>query len=305
MSKTKSKIGLTQRRNMLGYLFILPFIIGLFIIFIPSVVESFLYAFQKIRIDLGSISSTPVGWLNYKKAFTTDTEFRVILQTALRGMTIDTLIILIFSFFIANILNQKFIGRGVARTIFFLPVILATGIVASTEIGTDLFNAMSNNTGDAANVLVSGNIGSFDLETMLLNSGLNSSITGTVVYAIKNTYSIVNSSGVQILIFISALQSISPSIFEAAKVEGATKWEEFWKITFPILTPMILVAVIYTIVDTFTNPEYKVISYIQDVAFGMPDIGYASALSWLYFLIVAVVLSVISFLISRRVQYLD
>ena len=127
----------------------------------------------------------------------------------------------------------------------------------------------------------------------------------TILYAVDNTYKIVNSSGVQILIFVSALQSINPSVFEAAKVEGATKWEEFWKITFPLLTPMILVNIVYTVVDSFTNPAYKVLDYIESQAFEGNRLGYASALSWAYFLIVLMVLGVVWRLIARRVQYLE
>jgi ABC-type sugar transport system permease subunit len=126
-----------------------------------------------------------------------------------------------------------------------------------------------------------------------------------VIYAIDNTYSIVNSSGVQILIFLSALQSISPSIFESAKVEGATKWEEFWKITFPILTPMILVSTVYTIIDSFTNPRYRVLEYIRENAFASNRLGFASAMAWIFFLIIAVIIWMVFGLVSRRVHYLD
>ena len=139
---------------------------------------------------------------------------------------------------------------------------------------------------------------------MFTSSGLDPSLTGAIVYAVDNTYKIVNSSGVQILIFLSALRSIDPAMFEAAKVEGATKWESFWKITFPLLTPMILVNTVYTVVASFTDPNYRVLDYIQTQAFSNNRLGYASALSWVYFAIVLVILGIVWRLISRRIHYL-
>lgn len=135
--------------------------------------------------------------------------------------------------------------------------------------------------------------------------GLPASMVTIIQTIVSNMYDILNSSGVQILIFLSALQAINPSVFEAAKVEGATKWEEFWKITFPMLTPSLLVCVVYTIISTFTNPIYGVMDYIQDKAFSSGQMGYASALSWIYFIIIIVVLGVVAGIISKRVTYLD
>ena len=131
---------------------------------------------------------------------------------------------------------------------------------------------------------------------------INSGIAETIAYAINNTYDIVNRSGVQILIFLSALQSISPSVFEAAKIEGATKWEEFWKITVPIIAPMILVNIVYTIVDSFTNPAYGLMEYVQTQGFSLNKMGYSSALSWIYFLLVLAELGVVFFLFRKQTQ---
>ena len=130
-------------------------------------------------------------------------------------------------------------------------------------------------------------------------------ITSVIIYAIDNTYTIVNRSGVQILIFLSALQGISPSIFEASKMEGATKWEEFWKITFPMITPMILVNTVYTIVDSFTNPSYGMLKYVQNQMFSLNRMGYASAVSWVYFAIILVVLICVFKVTAKRITYIN
>lgn len=296
---------------MKGYFFIIPFIVGFFVIFLPCVIESLIYSFNDVKIDFGGVIRTFVGIKNYYDAFLTDTEFRVVLLSALKGILIDTLLIIMFSFFIANVLNQKFVGRSLARAVFFLPVILTTGIVESVERSNAMYNAMESVIGTAEEetaIAIFDQLGlavSFRLQNMFANLELNPSIINTVIYALTNTYNIANSSGVQILIFLSALQTIPPSLFEASKIEGATKWEEFWKITFPLLTPMIFVNIVYTVIDTFTNPVYAVLDYIYNVAFIKGKMGLASALSWIYFTIIILVLGMVSLVVSRRITYLD
>lgn len=217
----------------------------------------------------GSVRSRPafVGFQNYADAFLTNVEYREILLETVRGTFVDTIIIMFFSFFIANILNQKFFGRGLSRTLFFLPVILSTGII--TAVDASSASQMMNTGGTAVGSPSQAGLLSsfFDLEQLLLSMDIPTGITSVITYAIDNTYTVVNRSGVQILIFLAALQGISPAIFEASKIEGATGWEEFWKITFPMITPMILVNTVYTVVDTFTNPAYGMLDYVEERRF--------------------------------------
>lgn len=303
--KKKRHMGLTERKGMWGYVFILPFLIGLVFIFLPAVIQSLLYSFHDVVIEFNHIAMTYKGVQNYIDAFMADANFRVVLLNAMKGILIDSAVIILFSFFISNVLNQRFHGRGLARTIFFLPVVLSVGIVAAMEEANAMYNAME---------IVGESAGEFDqmgmqamFSTMMIMEriGLPASVTSFMTGVINNMYHIVNSSGVQILVFLSALQAISPSVFEAAKVEGATKWEEFWKITFPLLTPSLLVCVVYTVIDTFTNPIYGVMTYIQTLAFSNGKMGYAAALSWIYFLIVIAVLGITAGIIARRVTYLE
>lgn len=301
----RSRFSLTVRANSYGYLFIFPFIIGLLFLFLPSVVESFMNCFYNVKLNYNDISRTFVGGQNFYDAFWSDTEYRVILLNTIKGMNIDTIIIIFFSFFISNILNQKFKGRGISRTIFFLPVILSTGIIASADASAAVssMNSVVSSGSEIQSAFAGGGIAAFfDLQDLLLSMDINSGIAETIAYAINNTYDIVNRSGVQILIFLSALQSISPSVFEAAKIEGATKWEEFWKITVPIIAPMILVNIVYTIVDSFTNPAYGLMEYVQTQGFSLNKMGYSSALSWIYFLLVLAELGVVFFLFRKQTQ---
>lgn len=296
-------ISLTTRKGMYGYVFISPLLIGLIFIFLPCFVQSFYYAFCDVQVGFNDVSTSFIGMENFKTAFLSDISYREVLLNTIRGTIVDTIIILSFSFFIASILNQKFVGRGLARAIFFLPVILSTGIVAAVDTATA--SAVVETAGSAVGSAFGGDAFSsfFDLETMLLSMNLPQGITSVIVYAVDNTYSIVNRSGVQILIFLSALQGIPASVFEASKMEGATKWEEFWKITFPMITPMILVNTIYTIIDSFTNPSYGMLKYVQTQMFSLNKMGYASAVSWVYFAIILVVLLVIFKITAKRIVY--
>lgn len=305
MKKQKRfSLSLTERTGMYGYLFVLPFMIGLFFIFVPCLIQSLYYAFCDVQIGFNDVSAKFIGIENFRTAFLSDISYREILLDTIRGTIIDTIIILSFSFFVSSILNQKFKGRGLARAIFFLPVILATGIVAAVDTATA--TSMTETAGSAVGSAFNGQVLSFfDLEEMLLSMNLPEGITSIIVYAVNNTYGIVNRSGVQILIFLSALQGIPASVFEASKVEGATKWEEFWKITFPMITPMILVNTIYTIIDSFTNPSYGMLKYVQTQMFSQNNMGYASAVSWVYFIIILLLVVCIFKVTAKRINYIN
>ena len=309
-NKTNKKKGmaLSEKKNMAGYVFILPVVIGMIFIFIPALYNSLVYAFHEVSIDFGGVKMVPVGIQNFKDAFLTDANFIPVFISGIRGMFFDSVVIILFSFFMSNVLNQKFKGRGICRVIFFLPVVLSMGIVAEMEDANEMFNAMNGSLEEASATGTFDQIGLstlFNVAGLLQLMGLPASMTNMIGSVLTNMYGILNASGVQILIFLSALQSISPSVFEAAKMEGATKWEEFWKITFPMLTPSLLVCVVYTVISTFTNPVYGIMDYIQAQGFSGAKYGYASALAWIYFAVVIVVLGLATGIISKRVTYLD
>lgn len=302
----KRKSNLIARRARSGYLFLLPVILGLVFIFLPALVNSLWYSFNNVTIGLGSIETEFVGLKNFKDAFVSDPDYVTLLISASKGIFFDTAVIILFSFFMSNVLNQKFIGRGLARMVFFMPVVLSVGIVADLEASNELYNAASiveEGTGTAFDQL--GMQAYFQAGRLLQIMGLPAAMTSIIKTISDTMHTILNASGVQILIFLSALQAINPSVFEAAKMEGASKWEEFWKITFPMLLPSVLVCVVYTVISTFTNPTYGVMDFIQQKAFRKGQMGYASALSWIYFVIVLVVLGVTTGIISKRVTYLE
>ena len=300
--RPRLKLSLSDKAGMYGYVFILPFLIGLFTLFLPCMIESRYYYFCNVQIGFGNIRSEFIGIKNFKDAFMSDVEYRTILLETVRGTVVDTIIIMFFSFFISNILNQRFVGRGLARTLFFLPVILSTGVIAAVDTeGVGSLFEMEEAVGSAFGNEALASF--FDLEEMLLEMNIPATLTSVITYAIDNTYTVVNRAGVHILIFLSALQGISPSIFEASSIEGATPWEEFWKITFPMITPMILVNIVYTVVDSFTDPSYGMLEYVQDQAFSQNKMGYSSAMSWVYFLITFIILAIVFKVTSKRITY--
>lgn len=220
---------------------------------------------------------------------------------SLLNMVINVPLIVIFSLFAAVLLNQKFKGRGLARAIFFLPVILASGIIASIESGDYMQSVIKN-----ASSSTSGEFAMFQnlqLAKLLYQSGVNHYIVEYLVGAVNRIYQIVTASGVQILIFVAGLQSISGSLYEASKIEGATAYESFWKITFPMISPLILTNVLYSIIDNLlTSPTTR---QIRDTAFKNFQFGLSASMAWIYFIIISIFLWLVAVLISRKVFYYD
>ena len=213
--------------------------------------------------------------------------------------------ILIFSLFMAVLLNQKMAGRAAFRAIFFIPVILSTGLMESIEAQNIMGDYMDSAEGiddgsgeSAASTLVSA----LDVEALFAGMAVGQGLVEYVVVAINRIYDIVNRSGVQMLIFLAGLQSISPAIYESVQIDGATAWETFWKITFPMISPMILVNAVYTIIDSFTTESNVVMTFIAQ-AYETKGNELSSAMSWIYFLIVIGIIALFAGIFSSVVFY--
>ena len=216
-------------------------------------------------------------------------------------MAINVIATLVISFVIAVILNQDFKGRTLCRVIFFLPVILSSGVLPGIEKQNQYFNLMSS-ISDAVNESSGINL-SQSIQNLLSVSGVASQVFDVIFQMIDAIYDIVMASGIQIIIFLSGLQSISPSLYEAADVEGCSAWESFWKITFPMLSPLLLVNCIYTIIDFFMKDDNTVIEHINSVMYGTQmDFGLASAQSWVYFGVAFVFIGISSLIIRLAVK---
>ena len=287
------------RRARTGTRFILPFIIGFLVFMVKPLIVSLQMSFSKVNILSGNM--TPVKWDNYTYAFVSDPDFNKMLVNEIGRMAINLVAILVLSFVIAVILNQNFKGRTLCRVIFFLPVILSSGVLPGIESSNQFFNLMTS-ISDSVNESSGVNL-SQALQDLLQVSGVASGVFDVIFQMIDSIYDIVMASGIQIIIFLSGLQSISPSLYEAAEVEGCSAWESFWKITFPMVSPLLLVNCIYTIIDFFMKNDNQVIEHISDVMYGTQmDFGIASAESWIYFGVALVFIGISSFIITRTVK---
>ena len=298
--KTRS---LDKVRARAGWLFVLPFLIGFIGIYIPVVFESIKSTFY------GGISTNLqfVGWENYQDALfgysTSDgTTFLTNILAGLQQMAIDIPAILIFSLFMAVLLNQKMAGRAAFRAIFFVPVILSTGIMESIETQNIMGEMGESSINTGAESATDQIVSVMDVQMLFSNLMIGNGLAKYVTELINNIFAIVNRSGVQMLIFLAGLQSISPAIYESCQIDGASTWETFWKITFPMISPMILVNAVYTIIDSFTTASNVTMSFI-DTAKGQVGQVVGDAMSWMYFLIVMAILAAIAGLLSMFVFY--
>lgn len=305
--KRRRGASLDKRKARMGYLFVLPFIIGLVAIYLPIIYDSILYSFTNIKHGADGYQLMWVGLKNYQDALFVDTSYVQILTSGITQLFLDIPCIIIFSLFMAVLLNQKMVGRAAFRAIFFVPVILSTGLVAKIDVGNELLSYMQNtDEGISTGAQSSGAteiVSAMDFKYLFSSMKVGTQLVDYVINAINNIYNIVNRSGVQMLIFLSGLQSISPAIYESCQIEGASAWETFWKITFPMISPMILVNAVYTIIDAFTSSTNTVMSYINDVYTKTDGDVLSSAMAWMYFLIVILIIAVVAGIMSTFVFY--
>ncbi len=304
-------VSLDKKKARAGWLFVLPFVLGFLVIYLPVIIDSLRYSFGKIKmLNTGGFELNPVGFSNYQAALFTDPDFVKILISGLKELVLDIPAIVIFSLFIAVLLNKKMFGRAAFRAIFFVPVILSTGLIAGIDASN---SAISNSMVDGSIDDGSGGGGASeivqmaDLTWLFSNMSIGTELLEYVTKIVNGIYNIINRSGVQMLIFLAGLQSVSPAIYESASIDGASGWETFWKITFPMVSPMILVNTIYTVIDSFTSESNSVMSYISDVytKIGAEAAGreVATAMSWMYFLIVLLLIGLVSGLLSAYIFY--
>jgi len=302
MKKNKNKLaGLQKRKAIAGYLFISPFIIGFLVFMVKPLFQSLYMSFCEVELGAGNFNPIFSKLENYNYIFRVDPEYTRLLVEEITRMMIYSLAIIVFSFFVALILNQKFKGRALVRAIFFLPVILSSGVILGLETDNQLMATLAAQIEETtSNVSITG-----ALENILRTAGVGVKAFEKVFEIIDNIYDVAIASGIQIIIFLSGLQSISSSMYEAADIEGCTKWESLWKITFPMISSMFLVNWIYTVIDFCMRSDNKVIEKIQKVMIDQMKYGRASAMSWVYFLVILAFIGVTSFLISKEVYYYD
>ncbi len=299
-SKPKKRKDLARGNAIAGYLFISPFIIGFLVFLVYPLAQSLYMSF--CQTDLGDgITYTWKGLEHYRYLFLSDPDYTKLLLQELQKMAIYVPSILVFSFFMAILLNQEFKGRTFVRAVYFLPVILASGVMIGLETNNSLLAGMQD-------VIAKDNTATSITQTLkdiLLTGENGNKFFETIIDIVDQVYDIAIASGIQIIIFLSGLQTISPSMYEAATIEGCTAWESFWKITFPMISSLILVNVVYSVVDFFTRSDSALMEKVSDTMMVDFNFGRTAAMSWIYFVIIIAILGIVSLVISKRVYYYD
>ena len=303
MKRQKNKLaGLQKRKAISGYLFISPFIIGFLVFMVKPLVQSLYMSFCDVQLGSGTFNPVWRGLFNYNYAFRVDAEYTRLLTEEITRMAIYSVAIMVFSFFVALIINGNFKGRALVRSVFFLPVILASGVM----LKLDSENALMAAVAATVEVNAGGTTGITDaIQNILRTTGVGVRAFEQLFEIMDNIYDVAISSGIQIIIFLSGLQTISSSMYEAADIEGCTKWESLWKITFPMVSSLFLVNWIYTVVDFCMRSDNEIIEKITDLMNINLNYGLASAMSWAYFVLVMAIVGISSLIISKGVYYYE
>lgn len=299
----KQRLTLSQKRTVSGYLFILPWLIGFAAFYVRSLFMTAQFSLSELTMDVvnGGYTLSWVGLDNYMYAFTAHGSFKQILTTSVADMLIDVPLIIFFSLFMALMLNRKFTGRTLVRAIFFLPVILnAEAIVDAVEtatmmVATGVSASSQEMAAESAGMGMSYYIDLFG--SLMIPRQLLEYIVG----AVDRITSIISASGVQIVIFIAALQSIPGSLYEVAKIEGATGYETFWKVTFPMVMPHIITNTVYTVVDSFVDSE--VVNLAYTTAFTDFNYGLSSVFSLVSTVVTCAILALVVGWIQKKTFY--
>lgn len=297
--KKKISLSLEGRKSVTGYLFIMPFIVGFFLFFLYPFIQSVIFSLSELEITADGFNLHFIGLENYHYALFIHADFVRIFTETISRMLSDVPLILVFSFFAAVLLNQEFKGRMMARVIFFLPVILGAGIILRLEQADYMTSLLEGGGIEGGGTFLSGAA----LRNFLMQMRLPEGLLEYITEAVDRIPEIIRASGIQILIFLAGLQSIPPALYEAADVEGATGWESFWMITLPLMSPLILTNIVYTIIDSFTAAHNDLITLIRNTAFGGAGYGVSTAMSWMYFASIAIILAIAISIISKRVYY--
>ena len=302
--KNKKWMTLTRKRSVKGFLFIVPWLIGFLWFYLRSLVMTVQFSVSELTVKPGGGYTLDfVGLSNFIYAFRGHGTFKQVLTTSVGNMVVDVPLITFFSLFIAMLLNREFKGRTLVRAIFFLPVILnSDAIVDAMGIARSLMVGGLSNT--SAEILEAAGNTAVSVEyyiQMFTSLGLPTVFIEYIMGAVSRISDIISASGVQIIIFLAALQSIPGSMYEVAKIEGATAYETFWKVTFPMVMPHIITVVVYTVVDSFVDSDVVDLAY--STAFELNNYGLSSVFSLVSTVVTCLILGLVVWFIQKRTFY--
>ncbi len=287
----KKSLTVEEKKSWVGFSFIIIWLIGFLGLYIYPLIMSLVYSF--VDLTKGKF----VGLYYYDFALFQNQNFFEDLVTSLKAVIYDMPGITIFSLVIALLLSQKFKGQGFFKVIFFLPIIMSSGQLMSFLNADSLSTIMKSGerSGNTFQLYV--------LQETLANMGLGDDITEIIFTFINDIFGLVLKSGVQILLFIAGLNSISPAVYEAASIDGCTAWEKFWKITFPLITPIMLVNIIYTLTESFTTSNAIINSIVREAQ--ATNYSYSTAMSWMYMVVVLSIIGIVFLIFNSRTTYIE
>lgn len=282
----KAKLSIEKQMKVEGYVFVAPFIIGILIFFIYPVFISLRLSFGKVE-RLAGFQIIWAGFTNYINALFVETSFVPLFLEVVKSTFLKIPLIIVFSFILAVMINKKIRFRGFFRFVFFLPFILGTGFVLEQ---LNVLGVQTKALSLESSIFITPSMIAY------LGPEVSEAVNGFLNVIVQ----VLWSCSVQILLFLSGLQSISPSLYESASVDGATEWEKFWKITLPMCTPVMVINIIYTITDGFTSITNPMTTYINNFAFKARWYEYSAAVSWLYTAFVFVLIIIVILLFGRN-----
>ena len=294
----KSRMTLAQKHKLTGFFFSLPFIIGFILFFLAPLIRSIYYSFFSIKgLDFKYIGLDSYNSLLFVNPYI----IRLIVNT-LKNFAFIFPAILLYALFIAVILNAKFKGRIFFRIIFFIPIVLNSGLVQVNMNDAFMQGMAGILSGQASADMTTVNLTQAIIKYLPFGEG---SLFSIVEDYVKGISSIVNMSSIQVLIYLAGLQTISPSIYEASNIEGASAWYNFWKITFPMMSPYILVNAVFTVIDQLAGQSNTIVMYLRSIMFEYmgSDLGVVFALSWIYLPVILIIIGFVVLVINRYVHY--
>ena len=291
--RNKKRKGVESLKARDGFMFITPWIIGIVLFYVLPLIQSIIYSFSDVVLGADGMKVSLIGINHYKFIITEHPDYTSMLTKSLVSIVYQLPLIVILSMILAIMLNREFRGRVFFRGLYFLPVIIATGIAMDL-----IFKTTTTDISSSSPESIAGSL--FTTTDIMRFLNLPTGIASYVGVVVNNIFNLVWSCGIQIILFISGLQSISGSLYEASHIEGATKWEQFWFITFPMLGRITLLVVIFTMVELFTDTRNELMNYISTLMRG-GVYDESSAMLWFYFLIVGGVIGIIMLLYNLKV----
>ena len=292
--KNKKHTSLKDQHAKWAWVFLAPWLIGILVFFVWPMAQSVVYSFSRLTVTSSGFQLDWVALENYSYLFTKDTFFLPNLTQALGEVIPSVLMITAFSLFIAVILKEKFIGRSAARTVFFFPVMIASGVII-TILKEQVMMSVSTSDSTAAYLFQAP-----DLVATFAAFGLPDFVLTSITDIVNGFFDLTWKSGVQMLLLLSAINNIPQSFYEAAVLDGAGAWVKFWKITFPAITPSLLVVIIYTIIDSFLDYDNLVMSMIRNY-YQNNNYTYSATIGVIYFVCILALVGLVS-LVMRKLE---